>query len=134
MNCSLKDRKSEIQSWIKDRLSSKETQQCIFSITVPDINKMSYDNTFIMEICNMFDKYGIKYSKVDTMPGDYNLNRDWIETEQETPIECIIEYCGVYPVWWEIEDVVRLEHLNTIGEILIRVVWIMPDGKMIENN
>lgn len=28
MNCNLKDRKSEIQLWIKDRLSNKETRHC----------------------------------------------------------------------------------------------------------
>lgn len=76
----------------------------------------------------------IKHMKVDTIPGSFNLDRDWIETDSSTPIECAIEYPGAYPINWDIEDVVMLEKMDQNGDIIIRVMWITEDGKFVQNH
>lgn len=130
----MRDAKKLIADWIKQRVENHETYQCMFDVTIPQLPEMPSDNQYIKEICGMFDKYGIRYWKVDTIPGSFNLNRDWIETEKETPIECAVEYCGVYPVNWDIDDVVRIDELERTGIIIIRVLWIQDDGKLVDNH
>lgn len=129
---------SYTKEWIADliklRVKSHETYQCVFDVTIPQLSKMLYDNQYIKEICGMFNKYGIRYWKVDTIPGSFNLNRNWIETKEETPIECTVEYDGVYPVNWDIDDVVRINELERDGIIIIRVMWIQDDGKLVDSH
>lgn len=48
-------------------------------------------------------------------------------------MDCIVEFCGVYPVDWNIDDVVDFERMETEGEIVVTVGWI-EDGKYIPNH
>lgn len=128
-------REKIISGWIQSR---KEDGQkpipCIFDITIPkfliDFKDKLENNESIKIITDILDKYNIEWNKVDTIPGAFCLNKDWIETND---IPCYIEYCGVYPTEWDIEDVVTLEKLEYEGKIIIRVVW-HEDGKYIPNN
>lgn len=82
------------------------------------------------KIEGILDKNHVSHGHVDTVCGAWNLNRDWIETGG---IDCIVEFCGVYPVSWDMDDVAELERMETDGEIIVLVDWI-EDGKHIPNH
>lgn len=111
----LKERCNDIQSWIDARVKAEETTMCLFCIKVPaneDVKAI---------VTNILEKNSVKYSICDTIPGSWNLNDDYYECE---PIECIVEYCGVYPVHWDINDVAYLEMLCNTDKIFINVHWV----------
>ncbi|WP_462415613.1 hypothetical protein [Eubacterium ramulus] len=130
----MEERKKILSMWIGNRVKDNEIAKCMFDITVPKLEETLYENEHIKKVCAMLDKYGIKHMKVDTIPGSFNLDRDWIETDSSTPIECAIEYPGAYPINWDIEDVVMLEKMDQNGDIIIRVMWITEDGKLVQNH
>lgn len=121
-----------IKGYIDSRKEdNQEPMPCIFQISTPKyICRHLEENTFIKTITDILDKYNIKWSKVDTVGGAYNLNRDFIETED---IPCYIEYCGVYPVNWDINDIVTLEKMDYDGKLIIKVLWHKND-EYIPNN
>lgn len=127
------ERKNMILNWIKDRRDDDEKPTlCVFQITVP---KLSEDDNLedienIKILTNIFSKYQIGWNCVDTVEGSFNLNREWIETKD---IPCYIEYCGVYPADWDIEDIITLERMENEGNIIIRVLW-HKEEKYIPNN
>lgn len=127
------ERKNMILNWIKDRRDNGEKPTlCVFQITVP---KLSEDDNLedienIKILTNIFSKYQIGWNCVDTVDGSFNLNREWIETKD---IPCYIEYCGVYPADWDIEDIITLERMENEGNIIIRVLW-HKEGKYIPNS
>lgn len=127
------ERKNMILNWIKDRRDNGEKPTlCVFQITVP---KLSEDDNLedienIKILTNIFSKYQIGWNCVDTVDGSFNLNREWIETKD---IPCYIEYCGVYPADWDIEDIITLERMENEGNIIIRVLW-HKEEKYIPNN
>lgn len=127
------NRKETIMKWINARERDNEKPMpCIFYITVPRFLEGTLsDDENIKEILNILDKYNIEWMNVDTISGAYNLNRDWIETED---IPCYIEYCGVYPTKWDIEDIVKLESLEYEGKIMINVLWHPEEDKYIPNH
>ena len=108
----------EIQSSIKWRVERGETRDYRFYITTPKIFGEDNDEN-IKELLKIFDKYNIGYSKVDTVYDFFDLNREWYMTD--IPIECSREYSGVYPVNWEISDVIKLKELDEEGKIIILV-------------
>lgn len=119
-----------IQGWINSRKAQNQTCKAIFYITVPHIpDDIGKDEQMIL-FSEMLERNNVPNFFVDTIPGAWNLNRDWIETE---PVECIIEYCGVYPVNWNIDDVVMMEELETEGKIIISV-FVNEDGKYVPNH
>ena len=123
-----------ISEWIEKRMNDGEKPMpCIFQITIPKFleDERLEDDENIKVLTNIFDKYGIDWQSVDTIGGAFNLNRDWIETKD---IPCYIEYCGVYPVKWDVEDVATLEELDYDGKVIIKVLWHPEDGKFIPNN
>lgn len=127
------DRKNMILNWIKDRRNNGEKPTlCVFQITVPKFSEDDNleDSENIKILINIFNKYQISWNCVDTVDGSFNLNREWIETKD---IPCYIEYCGVYPVDWDIEDVITLERMENEGNIIIRVLW-HKEEKYIPNN
>lgn len=130
----MKNRKEEILGWIKARKeNNQKPYNCVFQITIPkfEIYESIENNKYIKEVIGILEKYNIKWNSVDSIGGAFCLNRDWIETSD---IPCYVEYCGVYPTEWDIEDVVRLEQLEYNGDIIIKVLWHMEDGKYIANN
>lgn len=128
------DRKELILEWIKTRRDNGEfSMPCMFQITTPkfmDEDGIENDKN-IKILTDIFDKYGIEWQNVDTIGGAFNLNREWIETSN---IPCYVEYCGVYPVEWDIEDVVTLEQLDCEGKVIIRVLWRPEEDVYIPNH
>lgn len=125
----MEKREKVIQEWIDARKERGEITKCMFYITVPKDTDISRDET-IRKVEGILDRNHCSHGHVDTVCGAWNLNRDWIETGE---IDCIVEFCGVYPVDWEISDVAEFERMETDGEITVLVDWIR-DGKHIPNH
>lgn len=106
----------EIQSSIKWRVERRETRNYRFYITTPKLFEQDNDE-HIKELLKIFDKYNIEYLKVDTVDDFFDLNRDWYMTD--TPIECSREYNGVFPVNWEISDVIKMKEFDEEGKVII---------------
>lgn len=118
-----------IQNMIDSRKEKGETRSCIFYITVPKNTNIRKDPV-IQKVEEMLDRNHVTHGHVDTVEGTWNLNRDWVQTD---PMDCIVEYCGVYPTGWEINDVEELERMENDGEILVMVDWIVG-GEYIPNH
>lgn len=122
---SLKDSISRI---MLSRIVNNEVIPCQFSIS------KTYDEKYVKEVTDLFDKYRIVYDLVDTLSGAFNLNRDWIQTDSTvSPIPCAVEFSGVYPASWDIEDVIKLVKLEEEGKIIIMVYYIDEGGKLKPN-
>jgi hypothetical protein len=121
----MENRVVNIKRWIEDRLKEKQVPyKVMFEITVPKMTNEDeniYNNLTLQKVRDIFNKYSIRTEFVDTVSGSFNLNRDWLETKDD--VECYVEYCGVYPIHWNIEDVVELERMDYDGEIIIRAFW-----------
>lgn len=107
-------RRNQIKTWIKNRVKKNETGICVFEILL--LKKESRD---VLESLLKRNEYQ-NCHVVDTVTGCWNLDDEWYEL---TDIEAIGEYCGVYPVKWDIDDVVLLEELYNNKDIYINVVW-----------
>ena len=100
--------------------------KCLFDITTPRfIEGRIEDDETMKEVISILNKYNIRWNTVDTIPGSFCLDREWVEV---LDIPCYIEYSGVYPVEWDIEDIYRLEQLEYEGKIMIHVRWHRDDG------
>lgn len=122
------ERMINIQEMIDSRKEAGEIINCVFYVS------NGCDSESVDKVGKIFDKYGIKWHMVDTVSGSFNLNRDWIETLTDTLIPCAVEYCGVYPVNWDIKDVFTLVKLEEEGKAIINVDWIKDDGTRVPNN
>lgn len=131
-----KERCNTIKDWIDARVEANETTSCFFYITTP-FTQYSCDIIevpIIKKITAMLERNGIEkfgsdgphWTFCDTISGAFNLNREWIEVG---PIDCAVEFCGVYPVNWNIEDVVEFEMMEEAGQILVQVFWVDKDNK-----
>ena len=117
----MKKRTEVIQEWIDARRERGEAAtKCMFYITVPKDTDLYKDET-IKKIEGILDKNHVSHGHVDTVCGAWNLNRDWIETGE---IDCIVEFCGVYPVNWDMDDVAELElnHSQVSRHIFVKKV------------
>lgn len=76
---------------------------------------------------DLFGKYKIAYHECDTVSGAYSLDRLWVETE---PFPCAVEYNGVFPVNWKVEDVFKLYKLEKDGKVCILVHVEGEDGSL----
>ena len=106
-------RKNEIQNMIADRLADNNTVNCLFQILL-----LKEESKDILE--NLLKRNGYETYTVDTVEGCWNLNDDWYEIDN---VESIVEFGGVYPVKWNINDVVLLEELYYNRDIYINVFW-----------
>jgi len=70
----------------------------------------------------------VNHHVCDTIPGAFNLNRNFIETC--SPIKCAIEYSGAYPAEWDLNDVLLLEEMEYQGLIYILVYYLDENGKI----
>lgn len=52
---------------------------------------------------------------------------------QKQDIDCIVEYCGVYPIGWNLDDIIEYECMENNGEIVIITYWI-KNKEHIPNN
>ena len=103
----MRKRTEVIREWIDARKERGEITKCMFYITVPKDTDIYKDET-IRKIEGMLDRNHVSHGHVDTVCGAWNLNRDWIETGE---VDCIVEFCGVYPIDWNLEDVAEFERL-----------------------
>lgn len=126
----MKNKGEIINNWIKARKERNQTSKMVFFITVPRVDVNIYEDEQMRQVSEILKRNNVNHNFVDTIPGSWNLNRDWIETEE---IESIVEYCGVYPVNWNMDDVVKLEELDGTGKIIILVYKVNKDGELIPN-
>lgn len=130
-----------IQSWIDKRKEDKETTTCYFYVTTPKsvYSEHITDRPELKQIIDILERNGYRKNKedepfwsfCDTVSGSWDLNRDWLEVG---PIECAVEFCGVYPVNWDIDDVVLFESLERTGQIMVHVIWKKDDGTFVANH
>lgn len=109
----MNQRKNQIKFWITRRINNNETGFCTLQILL-----LKEESKGIVE--DLLKRNGWKGYPVDSICGCWNLDDEWYELSD---VEAIGEYCGVYPVKWDIEDVVLLERLYTNRDIYINVMW-----------
>jgi len=110
---------NNIREWIDRRLKNDEITKVRFYISPKDCIESIYENKLIAEIEKMFKEIGINTNFVDTIPGAFNLNRNYLETDK---FDAIVEYCGVYPIKMDAKNSAWLSALDNCGEIRITVV------------
>ena len=110
---------SRIQRWIVKRMEAKDYIRTLFSVLVLD---PSYEK----QVIELIERNYPHYNRVDTKLGCWRLDDDWYEFYADA----ITEYCGVYPVNWNIADVVFLEELYLRRKIYIDAAWVTKDGLM----
>ena len=111
-----------IRSAIDARVKAKQTTYAYFYISTPKVTDeggLDKENPALKEIESVLDKYNVTYTEVDNVSGAWNLNKEWLETGK---MECAVEYTGVYPVNWELKDILRLEEMYNHGELIINVM------------
>jgi len=108
-----------IQKWIDERMKDNDYGQVLFSVLVLD---PAYEN----QVVELIKRNYPKYTRCDTKLGCWCLNDDWYEFYANS----ITEYCGVYPVNWNIADVVFLEELYLRRKIYIDAAWVTKDGHL----
>ena len=105
-----------------------------FYITVPyeaDSRNELLSSKSIKEVIDILNKNNVKYDTCDTVPGAFNLNQDWIETDI---FDATVEFCGVYPINWDIEDTLKFVELIEKGKIVVTVDWYDNEGKWVAQN
>lgn len=112
------NRKEYIQEIISSKVEDNEITNCIFYILVL---KEKVRNTIV----KLIERNGYEPYWYDSISGCWNLNDDWYELYN---VEAAVEYCGVYPVNWSIDDVVLLEKLYNDRSIYIKVSWIKQNN------
>lgn len=110
---------SRIQRWINTRMENKDYRNTLFSVLV-------LDPAYEKQVLELIKRNYPHYNRVDTMLGCWCLDDDWYEFYADA----ITEYCGVYPVNWNIADVVFLEELYLRRKIYIDAAWVTKDGLM----
>lgn len=123
--------KTEIKKCIDNRKANNETNQVIFYITCPKLDINLYHDETLEKVKGILEHNHVKYTYVDTVPGSWNLNRDWIETEL---MECAIEYSGVYPINWNLDDIIIFEELENQGQIIVLATIKTAGGEYVPNH
>jgi len=108
-----------IQEWIDERMKDNDYGKVLFSVLVLD---PAYEN----QVVELIKRNYPKYTRCDTKLGCWCLNDDWYEFYADA----ITEYCGVYPIKWNIADVVFLEELYLRRKIYIDAAWVTKDGHL----
>ena len=108
---------SRIQSWIAKRMEDKDYINTLFSVLV-------LDPAYEKQVIELIKRNYPHYNRVDTKLGCWNLNDDWYEFYADA----ITEWSGVYPIKWNIADVVFLEELYLRRKIYIDAAWVTENG------
>ena len=138
MDCNnIEEIKNAISESINYRLSDPDYKpyHCKFLFTVPRYVDGILELEATEEIKTVIDilnKNGVDHSFCDSVPGCYNLNRDWISTEQI--VDAVVEYGGVYPIHWDIDSIAVLDKMEYDGKLIINVAWYDEDGNYICDN
>ena len=114
------DKKDLIESYFKSNRYSRKTRFVVSPVNIT--NRPIRNNKFIKEFLNLLDKYNISYSIKSDQFTDYtrpfNSNRNWIVTDL---IECIESKEGVYPLNWNIEDLLILDKLANKSNLIFNI-------------
>lgn len=116
------------------KINNEVPTPCVFQITTPRLmseEERLETNEHIAKVISLLEKYGIEWREVDTIEGAFNLNREWIESSD---IPCYIEYTGVYPTDWDVDDIATLAEMDARGDIMISVLWHTSPDKYIPNH
>lgn len=108
---------SRIQHWIDRRMENKDYIKTLFSVLV-------LDPAYEQQVIELIKRNYPDYSICDTKLGCWNLNDDWYEFYADA----ITEWGGVYPINWNMADVVFLEELYLSRKIYIDAAWVTKDG------
>ena len=106
-----------------------------FAITTCVVNESSGELLYadsMQKVKEILNKYHIGYHACDTMAGDFNLNRAWIEFDNS--VKAYVSYDGVYVDGWSQEDFDAFVKLINWGKIEVRVFWYDQHGKYIADN
>lgn len=116
----MKDRKVEIENYFRTKKYSYEIKFAISPINIT--NRTIESNKFIKEFLKLLDKYNISFSienrQCTTYIRPFNLYRNWIVTDL---IECIEVKEGVYPLNWNIEDLLLLDKLANKSDLIFNI-------------
>ena len=130
----------ELKEQIQFSLDNAEEKKSYVRMSFSPSNMLPYyDNEIdsigdyeeIKAVIVLLDKYKIKWSYVDTVSGNFDLNRMYIETDL---IPAVIEYSGVNPIGWDVDDIQKLYMLDYSGAIRIVVSVYDENGKYLHMN
>ena len=116
----MEDKKDLIESYFKNNRYSYKKRFVVSPVNIT--NRPIRNNKFIKEFLNLLDKYNISYSiesnQFTTYTRPFNLNRNWIVTDL---IECIESKEGIYPLNWNIEDLLILDRLANKSNLIFNI-------------
>lgn len=110
-------RASEIKRMIDFRLKTNDYIKCLFSVLI-------LDNSIKKTVEELLRRYNHDDDTVDTVAGCWCLNDDWYEFQEDATIE----FGGVYPIHWNLGDIIYLEELYQKRKIYINVCYRTKDG------
>jgi hypothetical protein len=132
---------SSMKEAIKETLEKPEDRISHVLLSISPSNILAYYEENIgsitelpvaKKIIKILEKYDIAWHIVDTVTGAYDLNRPYIEFKN--PIPAVIEYSGVVPLNWDIDDIYTLTYLNYSGEVMIHVNVYDKNGTFLHEN
>lgn len=106
-----------IQKYIDSRMENKDYIRTLFSVLV-------LDPAYEKQVVELIQRNDPEYNRCDTKLGCWNLNDDWYEFYADA----ITEWGGVYPINWNMADVVFLEELYLRRKVYIDAAWDTKDG------
>lgn len=105
-----------IKSMIDDRVKKSDYIRCLFKVLILDDSvRKSFEE--------LLRRYNHSTDTVDTVPGCWCLNDDWYEFQEDA----IIEYGGIFPINWNLGDLVYLEELYFSRKVYIDVHYKASD-------
>lgn len=112
--------KEYLQNLLKSAKYSYEKRFVVSPVNIS--NRNIENNKFIKEFLSLLDIYKIEYSiqnkQCSTNIRHFNNNRNWIVTDS---IECIEVTEGIYPVNWNINDLLLLDKLANKSNLIFMV-------------
>lgn len=75
----------------------------------------------------LFNKYGFTFEEVDTNIGQFNLDKDWLETKK--PVFSESEYSYTVPVVFTVEEKQKLIDYYDEGKLLITIGYAIDYDK-----
>jgi len=99
-----------IKKMIDARLKNNDYEDCYFSVLI-------LDNSIETSFKELLSRYNYNDYTIDTVSGCWNLNDDWYQFR----CNAIIEWSAVYPIDWNLADIIYLEELYNKRKIYIQV-------------
>ena len=115
------NRKEEIRNVIS---KSKITYATRYSVSPLKSNIKIKEDKNMNKVIELLDKYSIAYMiaqerDTTTFTRPYNLKREQLTTDF---IETVSDTEGVYPLRWNIKDILKLDKLEKTGKVILNVI------------